>query len=433
MSNSSTSVHQIHFPENSDVSNDDGPSAGGDSTYESVQTPKRQSVDQASGQDSFVELAPQEGSRIDFIDKDASMETCEEIILNAATLIDTANVPILGVDMTGKITVWNKIAANISGYTSEDTMGHHFVQEFITDDFRASVQEVLDRATRGFDGSIFGFPLVTKDGRQIEILMNATSRRDGAGHVIGVVGIGHEVSARLVDEKGYSRWLIETANAPIIGVDVGGNETANTFPVVGFTGKDTLGQPFVTDFVTKDLTASVHIVLDEALRGEERENFQLAVLTKSGHRVEIQLNATSCTDADGRVIDMVGISQDMPECIAQESYFTRVVDASNAPIFSVDTRGNVTEWNKCAANIWGYTSEEAMGHQLVQEFITVEFSKSMQKVIDNALRGEETANFQVLLLTKQGTRVEILLNATSRRDAEGRVIGMLGVGQVGRN
>jgi PAS domain S-box-containing protein len=130
---------------------------------------------------------------------------------------------------------------------------------------------------------------------------------------------------------------------------------------------------------------------------------------------------------------MVGISQDMPECIAQESYFTRVVDASNAPIFSVDTRGNVTEWNKCAANIWGYTSEEAMGHQLVQEFITVEFSKSMQKVIDNALRGEETANFQVLLLTKQGTRVEILLNATSRRDAEGRVIGMLGVGQVGRN
>ena len=103
-------------------------------------------------------------------------------------LIDTANAPIFGVDMSGMVTVWNKCAANISGYSSEDTMGHCLVQEFITEDFRASVQAVFDKALKGLEDSNFAFPLVTKDGRRLEILLNATSRRDVDGHIIGVVG-----------------------------------------------------------------------------------------------------------------------------------------------------------------------------------------------------------------------------------------------------
>ena len=32
-------------------------------------------------------------------------------------------------------------------------------------------------------------------------------------------------------------------------------------------------------------------------------------------------------------------------------------------------------------------------------------------------------------MTKAGTRVEVLLNATTRRDAEGRASGVVGIGQ----
>ena len=130
-----------------------------------------------------------------------------------AKLIDTANAPIFGVDLDGLVTVWNKCAANISGYSSEDTMGHHLVNEFITEDFRSSVQEVLSKALRGEEDSNFAFPLVTKDGHRLEILLNATSRRDVDGHIIGVVGIGQDITARIAQEEEYSR-LIDTANAP---------------------------------------------------------------------------------------------------------------------------------------------------------------------------------------------------------------------------
>jgi PAS domain S-box-containing protein len=294
------------------------------------------------------------------------------------------------------------------------------------------VQQVLDKALKGLEDSGFAFPLVTKDGRRLEILLSATSRRDVDGHIVGMVGIGQDITARLAQEQEYSR-LIDTANAPIFGVDVEGkvnvwNQHASR--VVGFTGEETMGRPFVAEFITENFRASVQEVLDNALRGEETANFQLPVMTKSGARVDILLNATSRKDAEGRVIGVVGIGQDITARIAQEEEYSRLIDTANAPIFGVDMSGKVTVWNKCAGIISGYSSEDTMGRHLVQEFITVEFRSSVQHVLDKALRGKETANFQLMLMTKQGTRVEILLNATSRRDAEGHVIGMVGIGQV---
>jgi signal transduction histidine kinase len=50
-------------------------------------------------------------------------------------------------------------------------------------------------------------------------------------------------------------------------------------------------------------------------------------------------------------------------------------------------------------------------------------------VLDDALRGKETANFEFALYTKDKRRVDVLLNATTRRDLSGGVVGMIGVGQ----
>ena len=80
----------------------------------------------------------------------------------------------------------------------------------------------------------------------------------------------------------------------------------------------------------------------------------------------------------------------------QDNEYGRLIDTANAPIFGVDTAGNVTVWNKCAAAISGYSSKETIGRRLVQEYIMEDFQATVQEVFDKALRGEETANFQVM-------------------------------------
>ena len=50
-------------------------------------------------------------------------------------------------------------------------------------------------------------------------------------------------------------------------------------------------------------------------------------------------------------------------------------------------------------------------------------------MIDGALLGDETANFEFPLMTKDGVRIEILLNATTRRNPSGKIIGVVGIGE----
>ncbi|MBT4385475.1 MAG: PAS domain S-box protein [Betaproteobacteria bacterium] len=111
------------------------------------------------------------------------------------------------------------------------------------------------------------------------------------------------------------------------------------------------------------------------------------------------------------------------------SELTQLIDTANAPIFGIDTQGLVNEWNQEAVSLSGYSKDEVMGHDLVQEFITDEYKESVKQVLDDALRGIETGNYEFPLYTSEGERLEVLLNATSRKNVEGAIVGVIGVGQ----
>jgi PAS domain S-box-containing protein len=108
---------------------------------------------------------------------------------------------------------------------------------------------------------------------------------------------------------------------------------------------------------------------------------------------------------------------------------TLLIDTANVPIFGVDSRGLVNEWNQTSEKITGFTKDEVLGKDLVQTYITNEYRESVKKVLDDALLGQETANYEFPLFTKDGQRVLVLLNSSTRRDAKGEITGVLGVGQ----
>jgi len=73
----------------------------------------------------------------------------------------------------------------------------------------------------------------------------------------------------------------------------------------------------------------------------------------------------------------------------------QLVDTANAPIFGIDLNGLVNEWNFKTAEITGYSKDEAIGKPLVSTFIVKKLRVSVQLVLDNALKGEETSNYEL--------------------------------------
>lgn len=120
-------------------------------------------------------------------------------------------------------------------------------------------------------------------------------------------------------------------------------------------------------------------------------------------------------------------SQINQETIAKE--LQQFIETANAPIFGIDANGNVNEWNKTTEKITGFSKEEAIGKDVVDAFVTDEYKQSVTKVLNNALIGKETSNYEFSLYTNNKQHVMILLNATTRRDLEGNIIGVVGIGQ----
>ncbi|KAE9205182.1 hypothetical protein PF005_g13507 [Phytophthora fragariae] len=346
-------------------------------------------------------------------------------------LIDTANAPIFGVDINGHVNIWNRKAADIMQYTNEDVLGKDLVAEFISNEYKVPVRSVLEKAFEGVETANFEFPLITKAGRRVEILLNATPRYNERGEVMGMVGIGQDITERIAQEQEYSR-LIDTANAPIFGVDINGHVNIwnrKSADIMQYTNEDVLGKDLVAEFISNEYKVPVRSVLEKAFEGVETANFEFPLITKAGRRVEILLNATPRYNEHGEVKGMVGIGQDITERIAQEHEYSRLIDTANAPIFGVDANMCVNIWNRKAAQITNYSIGEVMGENLVETFISPEFRPIVAEVLSQALTGVETANFEFPLITRPGTRIEILLNATPRYDLSGNIVGVVGIGQ----
>ncbi|MFT7186308.1 MAG: PAS domain S-box-containing protein [Pseudohongiellaceae bacterium] len=138
-----------------------------------------------------------------------------------AQLIDGANAPIFGVDVHGKINEWNLQAAKITGFNNKEVLGREFVSEFIADDYKVAVGGALAKALNGSETVNFEFSLLSKSGSRVDVLTNLTIRRDTTGEVIGVVGVGQDVTklnkanAKLVDT--YAQ-LLQSEKMAAIGL-----------------------------------------------------------------------------------------------------------------------------------------------------------------------------------------------------------------------
>ena len=275
-------------------------------------------------------------------------------------LVETANAPIFGIDDSGLVNEWNRKAAQITGFSRDEVMGRSLVKDFITADYQNAVQEVLQNALRGEETANFEFPLYTKEGERVEVLLNAATRRNAVGTVTGVVGVGQDITDRKNAETRVSllaadlRLLIDSANAPIIGIDAFGcvNEWNNkAAEITGYTQKEVTGRYLVRDFIIDEYKVAVNGVLANALQGKETDNFEFPFITKSGQRVEVLLNATTRRDTTGKTLGVLGVGQDITELKQGKAELVRVandlrllIDTANAPIFGIGADG-------CAAQL----------------------------------------------------------------------------------
>jgi PAS domain S-box-containing protein len=148
----------------------------------------------------------------------------QRIASELTQFVDTANAPIFGIDAQGDVNEWNQQAEKITGFTKEEVMGRDLVANFITDDYKVSVGEVLAKALQGIEIANYEFPLYGKCGQRVDVLLNSTTRRDASGEIVGVVGVGQDITElnriqeeREIERKSTAAQLIQSSKLATLG------------------------------------------------------------------------------------------------------------------------------------------------------------------------------------------------------------------------
>ncbi|MBI5388832.1 GAF domain-containing protein [Candidatus Woesearchaeota archaeon] len=115
---------------------------------------------------------------------------------NFLQIINSANDGVYTLDKQGRFTFFNKQAEEITGYKSREVLGRNFIELGLIDQgsLEKTTKEFKERL-RGIKGRSYEIALITKRGEKKFIELNTSPLRK-TGEVIGILGIGRDISQR---------------------------------------------------------------------------------------------------------------------------------------------------------------------------------------------------------------------------------------------
>lgn len=240
--------------------------------------------------------------------------------------------------------------------------------------------------------------------------------------------------------------LIETANAPIFGVDSSGLINGWNVKVAKLTGlqaSEAIGKSLVNEVVHEESRGAIDNILCRALKGEEDKNVPLKLKCFGQHQqnsaVYIVANACMSRDYTKNVIGVCFVGQDvthekvvMDKFIRLQGDYKGIIQSFNPllpPIFASDENACCSEWNAAMERITGWTRDEIIGKMLPGEIFggllrlkggtLAEFTI----ILYRGICGQDIEKFRFGFFDRKGKFLEILLTINKRSDANGCIIG----------
>ncbi|CAJ1948627.1 unnamed protein product [Cylindrotheca closterium] len=364
-----------------------------------------------------------------------------------------------------------------------EATSNHKVKMNIIRNGESSIQEFLWNvsAQRSNSGSIVGAICMAQVVEPSEPLMNtqgdgaAGSQHNSNDHNKKDAIMTLQDSSSSSGSSSELQRQLDSSNLLIFGIGMDGKVNAwnkKMAEITEFSREEAMQQPFSQTFVLPKLRSKVDQILQRALEGKETTTYELEFRTKvkmekmhtmtecnikvmivhgiltpasafcfvqSQERKECHLLLSTTPrrangDENGPVLGVMVFAQDVTEVTLHDRAsmnreLRQLVETANAPIFGIDVDGNVNEWNDKTAEITGFSKAEALHQPLVSTFIVPNLRESVQDVLDAALQGNETSNYQLEFRTKTNETRYLLVNATTRRNIDSEIVGVVGVAQ----
>jgi len=248
--------------------------------------------------------------------------------------------------------------------------------------------------------------------------------------------LAREQAARLIAEgveQGF-RDLIHSLDAIVCEVD----PTTQLCTFVSRRAEVILGYPiecwltepaFWLQVIHPDDRASVVERYTAVLAGSRDDGIDYRAITADGRVVWVCTSIAVTRDADERVLQIQALTLDLTARKRAEEAIhvqARLLDAVEQAVIATDAKGIITYWNRCAEALCGWPADEAIGRHM--RMITPADAPPQQRAeMLGRIRAGQSWSDEVRMQRRDGTIVPALLTNSPIYDADGTLIGIIGV------
>ncbi|WP_158277425.1 PAS domain S-box protein [Opitutus sp. ER46] len=379
----------------------------------------------------------------------AALERATEHRERLAAIVGCSNDAIIGKDLDGVITSWNRGAERLFGYTEAEAVGQS-IQLIIPLESLADEASMFTHIRRGESASRVRTKRRCKDGRTINVSVTLSPIRNRQGQLVGAANITHDITdqIRAEEQLRFQESILR--------------ETGHIAKVGGWHFDARTGEGYWTEEVARihDLPPGAPISMAQGLSyysGEDRLRIEAAIRAaiEEGKPYDLELQITTAANRqkwvrtighalaeNGQVVCVRGSFQDITErkqmelaLRESEQRFATAFRASPAAI-AISRRSDRTlmEVNDSFLRLFGCTHDEIIGHTLAElgllDGATIDLLRRQLDATGEARDVEVTvrtragaarhvsASVKVITLGGEACALSLLFDVTARREAE---------------
>ena len=354
----------------------------------------------------------------------------EETLVRLAAIVESSQDAIIGIDLGGQITSWNRGAERMAGHVADEAIGRKM--DFLLPEDRGSDYTRLLADLR-IGSSLENFETVwlTKEGRRLDVSLTTSSIYNADGEMVGGSVIGRDITARKLSEEALRKaneTSIYGSPIPIVAADAQGQVTMWNHAAqqaFGWSENEVKGKPNpIIPPEESEQASRLHVRM---LAGETLTGVEVRRKKRDGEWIDVSLSGTPLLDEAGKVRGIIGFLADITErkraeraLREAEEKYRGIFENAVEGIYQATPDGKYLSANPSFARMLGFASPaEACSGTHPAEYMDPE-----RKVEFRALMSRDASvrNFEYQLRGVDGKILWVSENAHTVRDADGATL-----------
>ena len=161
----------------------------------------------------------------------------------------------------------------------------------------------------------------------------------------------------------------------------------------------------------------------------ESGKLEFEIIGLKGTHRWLDTHAVPMRNEQGDVMGLLGITRDITDrkgSADQLKYHARLLRHINDAVIATDDQFRINAWNRAAEKMYGWRSEEVMGHS-VSEILNFELTDEERAAARELLKESTTSRSERIYRRRDGRTIYVEANTIALLDQHGRMTGYVSV------